>query len=140
MAKKLFVGNMPFTMTEDQMRDMFTKYGAIEALELKLDKFTGRSRGFGFVTFTSEDDANKAIEELNGFEVEYTMNRDGSEETAKRPLVVNESRPQEDRPRNSYNNRGNGGGYNNRRSGGYNNGGGYGGGSRYDDNGFENAA
>lgn len=118
MAKKLFVGNMPFSMTEDQMRDMFSKYGAIEALELKLDKFTGRSRGFGFVTFTSDDDANKAIEELNGFEVEYTMRRDGAEEKATRPLVVNESRPQE--PRKDYN--GGNRNYNNNRN--------------YDSNGF----
>ena len=144
MAKELFVGNMPFTMTEDQMRDLFSQYGALESCVLKVDKFDGRSRGYGFVSFTNDEDALKAIEALNGFEVEYTTRRDGGEETLKRALVVNESRPREERPRRDYN----GGGHNSR--GGYGNRGGdrrggnnYNRGERqprYDDNGFPMSA
>lgn len=142
MAKELFVGNMPFSMTEEQMRELFSQHGALESCVLKVDKFDGRSRGYGFVSFTNDEDAAKAIEALNGFEVEYTTRRDGNEETMKRALVVNESRPREERPRRDF------GGDRGGRSGGFRGGdrggrGGFGGGNRrprYDDNGFEMAA
>jgi len=140
MAKKeLYVGNMPFSMTEDQMRELFSPYGTIESLVLKVDKFTGRSRGYGFVTFSTEEEATAAAEALNGNEVEYTFVRDGVEEKATRALVVNESRPQEEgasRPRNSFNNR-RGGNFRGNRDRRFDRGDRR---PRYDDNGFEMAA
>jgi RNA recognition motif-containing protein len=136
MAKELFVGNMPWSMTEEQMRELFAQYGEVESCVLKVDKFTGRSRGYGFVSYSNDEDADKAVEALNGFEVEYTMVRDGVEETAKRALVVNESRPKEDRPARRFDNDRRGGGFRggNQRDGGFNRR------TQYDDNGFEMSA
>ncbi len=111
--RKLFVGNLPYTVTEDQLTQMFAEYGEIVEAKLVINKFDGRSRGIGFVEFATEEEAQKAIEATNGFEI------DG------RALVVNVARPQaprENRPRRDFG----GGGYNDRRSSG----GGFGGGSR----------
>lgn len=143
MAKKLFVGNMPWSMTEEQLKELFAPFGAMEECIIKTDKFTGRSRGFGFVTYTNDEDADKAVEALNGHEVEYTMMRDGVEETAKRALVVNESRPMEERPpRREFGGERRGGGNFRRGGGNFRREGGNRGdyGNRrdsYDDNGFE---
>src|SRR5688500_20395788 len=103
MSNKLYVGNLSFRVTSEDLAEYFAAAGAVESANVVFDRETGRSRGFGFVEMASEDDANNAIAQFNG--AEY----DG------RNLVVNEARPREDR--------GNGGG-GNRRS----NGGGYGGG------------
>src|SRR5690606_4125595 len=95
-------------MTVDHMRERFTPYAPIQSVVLKEDIFIRRSRGYGLVTFSTEEEATEAAEALNGNEVEYTFVRDGVEEKATRALVVNESRPQEEgasRPRNSFNNR-----------------------------------
>ena len=109
MGTKLYVGNLSFNTTETDLQDLFAQAGPVQEVTLMQDKFTGKSRGFAFVTMTSEADAQKAITEFNGKTVEG------------RPLTVNEARPREARPPG-----GGGGGYGGGgRSGG---GGGYGGG------------
>jgi RNA recognition motif-containing protein len=111
MSTKLYVGNVPFSTTSQDLQNLFAQYGAVASVELIADKFTGRSRGFAFVTMATPEDAQKATQALNG----YSM--DG------RNLTVNEARPKEDRPQRSG---GFGGGE--RRSFGGGGGRGYGGG------------
>ena len=82
MAVKLFVGSLPFATTSDQLREMFAKVGQVVEANVVTDKMTGRSRGFGFVEMVSDEDAKKAIGELNGSEVEG------------RKIFVSEARPQ----------------------------------------------
>jgi RNA recognition motif-containing protein len=86
MAKKLYVGNLSYSTTNESLNTAFAKYGVVESASVLQDKMTGRSRGFGFVTMTNDDEAMKAIEALNGAEV------DG------RKLTVNEARPMTERP------------------------------------------
>ena len=108
MSNKLYVGNLSFNTTENDLNDAFAAHGTVTETNLMMDRETGRPRGFGFVTMSSADEANKAIEALNGKEV------DG------RALTVNVARPREERA-------GGGGG-----GGGYRGGGGGGGGrNRY---------
>ena len=92
MAKKLYVGNLSYSTNDDALRTFFSQAGAVESASVLMDKMTGRSRGFGFVEMTSDEDAAKAVETLNGQEL------DG------RKLVVNEAKPMEDRPRRSFRN------------------------------------
>lgn len=68
MAKKLFVGNLPFAITQDQLKEIFAVYGQVVSVNIVSDKFSGRSKGFGFVEFENEEDAVKAIEGLNNSE------------------------------------------------------------------------
>ncbi|OGE09714.1 RNA-binding protein [Candidatus Curtissbacteria bacterium RIFCSPLOWO2_01_FULL_42_26] len=82
MATKLFVGNLPYATTGDDLRAAFSKAGKVADANVVSDKATGRSRGFGFVEMGSEEDAKKAVEELNGSEF------DG------RKIFVSEARPQ----------------------------------------------
>ena len=113
MATKLYVGNLSFQTTSDELRDHFAQAGAVESASVVEDRMTGRSRGFGFVEMASPEEATAAIEQLNG------------KEFGGRNLTVNEARPRTDR--------GPGGGYGgNRGGGGYGGGGGggYGGGRR----------
>jgi len=84
MAKKLYVGNLPYTTTNDSLRDAFAQAGTVVSANVLMDKMTGRSRGFGFVEM-EDADADKAIEALNGKEL------DG------RKIVVNEARPMAER-------------------------------------------
>jgi cold-inducible RNA-binding protein len=107
MSSKLFVGNLSFNTTENDLNDAFAAYGTVVETNLMMDRETGRPRGFGFVTMSSPEEAQKAIESLNGKEV------DG------RALTVNVARPREERAPG-----GGGGG----RRGGYGGGGGGGGG------------
>jgi cold-inducible RNA-binding protein len=81
-VKKLYVGNFSFQMTESELRALFEPYGAIESASLATDRDTGRSRGFGFVSMTNDDEAEKAMAALNG------------KEAGGRALTVNEARPQ----------------------------------------------
>src|SRR6266478_2211401 len=97
MATKLFVGNLSFNTTEGQILDMFKQAGNVVSCELIMDKFTGKSRGFAFVQMGTQEEANKAIAELNGKDV------DG------RALTVNEARPREERPRGDFGGGGGGG-------------------------------
>ncbi|MCG6963695.1 MAG: RNA-binding protein [Acidobacteria bacterium] len=81
---KIYVGNLSFSTTEDSLRAKFEEFGQVEEVAIITDRDTGRSRGFGFVTMPSSDEANAAIEALNSVEL------DG------RPLKVNEARPRRD--------------------------------------------
>jgi RNA recognition motif-containing protein len=110
MSEKLFVGNLSFKTTENDLQDAFAAHGTVVEANLMMDRVTGRPRGFAFVTMSSPEEAQKAIEALNGKEM------DG------RALTVNVARPREERP-------GGGGGA---RRGGYagHGGGGGGGGGR----------
>jgi len=85
MSKKIYVGNLPFSVTLDRLKELFSKYGKIEDAIVIADKFTGRSRGFGFVTFVNDGDADKALAEMNKKNVEG------------RELKVNEARPLEEK-------------------------------------------
>jgi RNA recognition motif-containing protein len=87
VAKKLYVGGLSFNTTEGTLREAFAQAGTIESLTIITDKVSGRSKGFGFVEMSSDEEAQKAIELLNGKEM------DG------RKLAVNEARPRESRPR-----------------------------------------
>jgi cold-inducible RNA-binding protein len=107
MSTKLFVGNLSFKTTENDLQDAFAAHGTVLETNLMMDRMTGRPRGFGFVTMSTPEEAQKAIDALHGAQL------DG------RPLTVNIARPREDRPAG-----GGGGGY---RGGG---GGGGGGGDR----------
>ncbi len=105
---KIYVGNLSFDVTEDEIEAEFSTFGKVESIAIPTDKFSGRPRGFAFVEMASKSEAEAAIEGLNG-------------KTLKdRTIVVNESRPRTD-------NRG-GGSYGNRKGGGYGSSGGYGGG------------
>ena len=81
MGKKLYVGNIPFSFDSNKLKETFSSYGDIEDATVLTDKYTQRSRGFGFVTFVNDADADKAVSELNGKEVEG------------RALKVNEAKP-----------------------------------------------
>ena len=97
MSTKLFVGNLSFNATQNQLQDLFAAHGTVTEVDLIMDKFSGRPRGFGFVTMESKEAAEAAIQALNGKEL------DG------RAMTVNEARPREERPPRSGG--GGGGGY-----------------------------
>ena len=111
MGTKLYVGNLSFNTTENELQELFSQAGAVQEVTLMQDKFTGKSRGFAFVTMGSDEDAQNAISKFNGQTV------DG------RALTVNEARPRESRPPGGgggrgYGGGGGGGGYGGRREGG----------------------
>jgi len=113
MSAKLFVGNLTFTATENDLQDHFAQAGVVVSVNIMQDRMTGRSRGFAFVEMASQEDAQKAIQMFH------------SKDFQGRALTVNEARPREDRPSGG----GGGGGY--RGGGGGGGGGGYrGGGDR----------
>lgn len=87
MAKKLYVGGLPYSTTEDSLKEAFSQAGAVESAIIISDKMTGRSKGFGFVEMSSDEEAQKAIDMFNGKDFEG------------RNLTVNEARPMEERPR-----------------------------------------
>ena len=87
MAKKLFVGGLSYETTENTLKETFSKAGTVESATIIVDKMSGRSKGFGFVEMSSEEEAQKAIEMFNGKEI------DG------RNVTVSEARPMESRPR-----------------------------------------
>lgn len=84
---KLFVGNLPFSTTQEELEQLFGESGAVSSVSIITDRFSGKSRGFGFVEMDNQKEAEAAIERLNGSELQG------------RPLTVNEARPQRDRPR-----------------------------------------
>ena len=98
----IYVGNLSYQTTEDELRDLFAEFGDVVSAKLIVDKFTGQSKGFGFVEMSNNSEAQKAMDELNGRDVNG------------RSVTVNQARPRQDRSR------GGGGG-----------GRGYGGGNRY---------
>jgi cold-inducible RNA-binding protein len=116
MGTRLYVGNLPYSTTDQDLTDLFARAGAVESVRVMRDMATGRARGFAFVQMSTDDEAQKAISEFHQFELQG------------RPLVVNEARPKPEfggggGGRGGY---GGGGGY----DGGGNSGGGYDGGGR----------
>jgi RNA recognition motif-containing protein len=87
MATNLFVGNLPYGMDSDAMGQLFAQAGSVVLAKVISDKYSGRSRGFGFVEMSSAEETAKAIQMFNNYDVEG------------RKLVVNEARPREERPR-----------------------------------------
>jgi RNA recognition motif-containing protein len=98
VTKKLYVGNLPFSMTEESLRDLFEQHGQTQSVNVITDRETGRSRGFGFVEFETQESAQAALAALDGKEIEG------------RPLRVNEAHE-----RQSRGGGGGGGGYGGRR-------------------------
>jgi RNA recognition motif-containing protein len=114
MATKLYVGNLSFQTTSEDLRDHFAQAGNVESASVVEDRMTGRSRGFGFVEMSTAEEAAAAIEQLNG------------KEFAGRNLTVNEARPRTDRGPGNFGGGGNRGGYGGGGGGGYGGGGGRG--------------
>lgn len=85
MSMKLYVGNLPYAITENELKDLFGQAGEVKSANVIMDKFSGRSKGFGFVEMSSEEEAQKAIETFNGYQM------------GERTLIVNEARPMEER-------------------------------------------
>jgi RNA recognition motif-containing protein len=104
MAKKLYIGGLPYSTTDTELKEAFAQAGNVESAVIIMDKMSGRSKGFGFVEMSSDEEAQKAIETWNG------------KDFGGRTLTVNEARPMEERPRRDF------------RSGGDQSRGGYGGG------------
>ena len=102
MGRKLYVGNLPYSTSETELQELFGRAGAVDSVNVVRDMATGRARGFAFVEMASDDDAQKAITQLNGHDLEG------------RALTVNEARPQEARPPGGFD----GGGGRGRGSGG----------------------
>ncbi len=111
MAKKLFVGSLPWATTSDDLQQLFSQHGTVSSATVITDKMSGRSRGFGFVEFENDAEADAAANALNNTDYQG------------RTLVVKEARPLEDRPKRDFGGRGGGGGG----RGGYGHGGGHGG-------------
>ncbi len=89
MGTRIYVGNLPYTVTNDQLGQMFAPYGEVSDAHVVMDRDTGRSKGFGFIDMADDVAAHQAIAELNGTPM------------GERTLNVNEARPREDRPRRS---------------------------------------
>lgn len=85
MGRKLYVGNLPYEIGEAELQDLFAQSGSVESVTVMRDQMTGRARGFGFVEMSSDDEAQKAINDLNGSQL------------GGRSLTVNEARPKEAR-------------------------------------------
>lgn len=98
MAKKLYVGNLAFSVTDDELMQAFTSFGNVVSARVVMDRMTGRSKGFGFVEIEDDSQADEAVNKMNGQTI------------AGRPVRVSEAKPQEDRPRRSGGGFGGGGG------------------------------
>ena len=103
MGTKLYVGNLSYEATESDLRELFGSIGNVASCNVIMDKYTNKARGFAFVEMTTQDEANRAIAELNGKELQG------------RQLVVNEARPREERPRGDFGGGGGSGGRPDRR-------------------------
>jgi RNA recognition motif-containing protein len=110
MATKLFVGSLPYSVTDDDLADLFKDFGTVASAKVIFDRETNRSKGFGFVEFEDDAAAKQAVDALNNKEIQG------------RTIVVNEARPQEARPpRRDFGGGGNGGSRGGQGGGGYNN-------------------
>ncbi|UCF99373.1 MAG: RNA-binding protein [Spirochaetaceae bacterium] len=89
MNKKLYVGGLPYSVTDEQLAELFESHGTVESAKVITDRYTDRSRGFGFVEMSTQEEAEQAIQALNGSEL------------GGRNLTVNISKPREDRSRTS---------------------------------------
>jgi len=90
MAVILYVGNLPYSATQQKLQEIFSPFGALGECTVISDKFSGRSKGFGFVEFEDAEAAKTAIEKMNGTDLEG------------RNIIVNEARPKEERPARSF--------------------------------------
>ncbi|MGE3109462.1 MAG: RNA recognition motif domain-containing protein [Phycisphaerales bacterium] len=115
LAVNIYVGNLPYTTTDQELESLFAQHGQITSARVMIDRETGRSRGFGFVEMANDNEARNAIQALNG----HQMNG--------RPLTCNEARPKEQRG-GGFGGGGGGGGWRGGGGGGRGGGGGYGGG------------
>lgn len=91
MAKRLFVGSLPYSATSGQLEELFSQVGKVTSLNLITDKFSGQSKGFAFVEMSNDEEADKVIEKFNNYEF------DG------RKIVINVARPMEDRGQSNQN-------------------------------------
>jgi len=121
MAKKLYVGNLSYNATQEQVHSLFSQAGEVQEISLITDRETGRPKGFGFVEMVTEEGAQAAIKKFDGYALDN------------RNLTVNEARPREERSGGGF-----GGGNRSGGFGGGNRGGGFGGGNRRDSNGGGN--
>jgi len=90
MSAKIYVGNLPWSVRDDKLREIFSKFGEISEAVVILNKFSGRSKGFGFVTFVKKESADAAISEMNNKEIEGRI------------LKVSEAKPMEDRSKRDF--------------------------------------
>lgn len=90
MATKLFVGGLPYSVSDSELQDLFTEFGEVKSATIIMDRDTNRSKGFGFVEMSSDEEAKAAVAALDGKDV------------GGRSIVVNEARPREERPRNNF--------------------------------------
>ena len=90
MAKKLFVGGIPYAVRDEELKEFFAQAGSVSSAQVIMDKFSGRSKGFGFVEMSSDEEAEKAVATLNGASM------------GGRTIVVSEARPREERPRGNF--------------------------------------
>jgi hypothetical protein len=111
MAKRIYVGGLPYSATEEDLENLFSSIGAVKDATIITDRYTGQAKGFGFIEMDNDEEADAAINALNGTQM------------GGRTLTVNEAKPREDRPRT-----GGGGGYGGGGGGRTGGGGGYGGG------------
>lgn len=118
MGKKLYVGNLAYAITDDRLREIFAPYGEVTSAKVVIDRDSGRSKGFGFVEFSADDQASAAIQALHESDI------DG------RKLNVSEARPQAPRDESGFRGGGGGGGGRGGFGGGRGGGGGFGGGGR----------
>ena len=80
----IYVGNLDFKVKENELEDLFAEHGSVSSSKIIIDKYSGRSKGFGFITMDDEDEANKAIKELNGTSLQN------------REMIVNEAKPKKE--------------------------------------------
>lgn len=106
MARRIYVGGLPYSATEEDLENLFSSHGAVKDATVITDKYTGQAKGFGFIEMEDDAEAEKAINALNGAQM------------GGRTLTVNEAKPREERPRSG------GGGYGGGGGGGYSGGGG----------------
>ena len=105
MAKRLYVGGLPYETTDDELKELFSEAGAVESAKVVTDKYSGRSRGFGFVEMSNDDEAMKAIESMNGKQV------------GDRTITVNEAKPMGERREGGFGGGGRRGGFGGGRGG-----------------------
>jgi RNA recognition motif-containing protein len=91
MTTKVYVGNLAFSVTDKELKEAFSTYGEITEVTIIIDKFSGRSKGFGFITFADDASANKAVSEMNDKELQG------------RAMKVNIAKPMEERPPRKFN-------------------------------------
>lgn len=103
MSKRLFVGGLPYSVTENQLKEIFSKFGEVDSVDVILDRYTNQSKGFAFVDMKKDEEAKDAINKLNNSEV------------GGRKIIVSEARPREERQ--SFNDRGNNRSYHKRSRG-----------------------